>query len=1259
LSTAEEAEKLKEPGKFELLATAVLCKAERDYRAILHSGLNAQGQPIKSPVDGFCRVPNSTPPHFVLVEHTVEDNLEKKWLFDHRLVKPAEKGRKKQLSDSDDGDLLKAGRLAQQIKAEFPEARFTVVLTTNQGLKPDFCLKVEKKAEELGVLVDFWDRSRIARFLDTESEGQWLRKEYLGLDAEMLSESLLRDLCYKSLNGYRKQFLTSPEQWVSRQIYQQVENEIDNQSHSIQLLIGNSGSGKSATAYQIGEKHLETGGYSLWLSENVLANSDSLTIALDRALHDLCPSLMLDAGDAALRLLKSRERLLLIADDVNRTSSPVNLLQKLVNWSKPVSSGESDTKSIPSRHLFVCPVWSDIARLVTPDIDKTPWISSVYIGTMTPEEGLEAVQNAFTDAELTSAEAGTLAEKLGNDPILIGLFADLVLSTEPDEPDQVAENVTDNFINRAVEEVSRTGDLLVDEYRSALSNLAAHMLQQRKLNPSLIQLKEWLSNSSNEMKALRQLVKHGKLCRIEKEKLVFRHDRLREALLVKSMGQLLNNATEPLDIFWEPYYAEIIGQAIVRYPQSEAFLKELCDRLPLALVEAIKYIKLSSDSYHQRIIHQIQQWINTDLSLNKVPQSLLDAIAAKLVEVDSSLVLEITKLLCEDRLTLLANLRNGCTMSGIKLCTLQNKRSFAPWINDNLRDQILEHTKHRHGEKISAELRQIMTSTTSTDELRASALTLVGFLELSNFEEEIAICWQLIEEKKIILLMALWAAIKCCSSKSMQILDNLLLYWSELSDIQGETGISQQNWFVDKLSGSFRGKLQTHIIEQLIQQAKKHKVLKIHIMRILDRIDTPDAVEFIVNSMTEIQKEASGKNNIFAYEIRLQDVWGTSSSEQKQLSQTSLEALQSIWKNLGNDACLRYNAFFFWSLCATTKHLSELREIPSNSNLFKQAICKRLELEDFGVIPDLIYILSDDSASSSYYNYWYWLDKIHRVWCPELMDLVDKYIDKVKHEFPKEFTENSINKLSEKQLNTHDYIADLLLRVPEKDAEDLLVKYWDYFKYTFLYVDVALIISTPKCLEIVRDSIIHRPPAAEILNHLGYYSIRSEFSQRINKFYLNRLLPYLKYLEPDELDQIANICVSLNIPGWGREHLIKYMALQSQERFYPSDETLIQQLDKFSQSHDSSIRSHISYWLKNLQRMDVKKDQILNVISTWLDCELTLKRFKIAALCIEIVGSRSDHSLSILDRYKIDSLFNDLSKIKASTQFSIYRRTLD
>ena len=309
MNTSEELEKIIDTSRFELLATAVLCKAEKDYRAILHSGLNAQGQPRKSPVDGFCRVPNSNPAHFIWVEHTTEDKLEKKWLFDHRTVTPSKRGRKAKPSESDDGDLLKAGQLSSTYKAEFPDARFTVVLTTNQGLQPDFCLEVEKKAKELGVSVDFWDRSRIARFLDTETEGQWLRKEYLGIEAEMLSEDLLRNLCNKSLSEYRKQFLTSPDRWVSRHIDQQVEKAVENQNCSMSLLIGNSGSGKSAAAYQVGQKNLEAGGYSLWLSENVLGSSDSLENALDKALHDLYPSLMSDAGNAALKLLKDGKRL--------------------------------------------------------------------------------------------------------------------------------------------------------------------------------------------------------------------------------------------------------------------------------------------------------------------------------------------------------------------------------------------------------------------------------------------------------------------------------------------------------------------------------------------------------------------------------------------------------------------------------------------------------------------------------------------------------------------------------------------------------------------------------------------------------------------------------------------------------------------------------------------------------------------------------------------------------------------------------------
>ncbi|MBD2695246.1 hypothetical protein [Anabaena catenula] len=898
MTTAEELEKFKEPGKFELLATAVLCKAETEYRAILHTGMNAKGQTKKSPVDGFCRVPGSIPPHFVLVEHTVEQNLEKKWLFDHRTVKPAAKGRRKQLSESDDGDLLKAGHLARSIETEFPDAKFTVVLTTNQGLKPDFCLQVEKKAQELEISVDFWDRSRIARFLDTAREGQWLRKEYLGIAAEMLSDDLLRDLCYKSLDEYKKQFITNPDQWVSRQIDQQVERGIDNQSYSIQLLIGNSGSGKSAAAYQTGKKYLEADGYSLWLSENVLTASDSLTSALNKVLHDLYPSLMPNAGREALRLLKDGKRILLIADDINRTDNPAKLLQKLVNWSKPISSSVPNAKPSPLQHLLVCPVWSDVVRSIIPEFNKTSWINSIFIEAMLLEEGVKAVKDAvkLTAIELTNTEATALAEKLGNDPILIGFFTSLLPDPQPHELNYLAENVIDYFVKTAIDEVAQIGNLLRDEYNSALSNLAVQMLQNRKLNPRLTDLKNWFGDASEDMNALRALLKHGKLCQIDNEKLVFRHDRLREALLIESMGYLLNNNAEPFEIFWEPYYAEIIGQAIIKYPQNEEFLRELCTKLPLSLLEGIRHFAIPSNQYHQAIYRTLQDWVDSKVSSDLVPESILGTFYRKLIDIDSHLIINITENLPKYRSILLSRIRNGCTISGVDFCIMENQHCFAPLITDGIRDQVIEQAKYNYKEKILDEIQRILKSSNITDADRAAALTLAGFLEFFELENEILICWQLIDNKAQFLPNAIWAASQCCGDNPEKLLDPLIEFWAKLPDQKNDYGESWKDWFIRELSGFLPRYIHSHVLEYLIYQANKYESLRQYIAYFCQFIDTPTAVEFVVKSMAEIERNLKGKESVSSW-----------MPQTKNLSRESLNHLFYLFDNPDSDDFIKQN----------------------------------------------------------------------------------------------------------------------------------------------------------------------------------------------------------------------------------------------------------------------------------------------------------------------------------------------------------------
>ncbi|MEA5487629.1 MULTISPECIES: hypothetical protein [Pseudanabaena] len=1244
MSTSEELEKITDTSSFELLATAVLCKAEKDYRAILHSGLNAQGQPRKSPVDGFCRVHNSNPPHFILVEHTVESKLSKKWLFDHRTVTPSKRGRKMKLSESDDGDLLKAGQLSSTYKAEFPDARFTVVLTTNQGLQPDFCLEVEKKAKELGVSVDFWDRSRIARFLDTETEGQWLRKEYLGIEAEILSENLLRNLCNKSLEQYQKQFLTSPDRWVSRHIDQQVEKAVENQNCSISLLIGNSGSGKSAAAYQVGKKHLEAGEYSLWLSENVLGSSDSLENALDKALHDLYPSLMSDAGNAALKLLKDGKRLLLIADDVNRTNSPANLLQKLINWSKPSPSQDSNTKTIPSKQLLICPVWSDIVGKINLNVDKTTWISSVFVGTMSAEEGLEAVKDALlrNRIELTNAEITILAENLGNDPILIGLFDDLLPKIEHSKLSQVAENAIDSFISNVVENV--VGNLFPNEYRSALLGLTTQMLIQRRFNPTWSDIKNWLANSSEELQALRRLAENKKLCKLEGEKLVFRHDRIREFLLVGSMGQLLNeNASEPLNIFWEPYYAEIIGQAIIQYPQSEEFLQELCDQLPLALVEALKYPNTTEN--YLKIVEKVKNWLCKNTENSDIPELLLDAVYSSLMKVNSPLILEITENLAPNAPILLARLRNGCTRSGIRYLAHCNRFIiFAPMDNDSRYNEVLSHVSFYYKIKLLSDLKQALNSYNVIDSYRDGALTLAGFLEYSELENDLIACWQLSKDKSFTLGSAIWAASRCCKDESLDKLESLLVYWSNLNNSPENNNQHSHNWFSS--DHNYRTRLShqfgSHFIQHFISQAKKHESLGLIFANTLNcvdntNIDNADIIEHIIREISNFKQNDEKSKNLKSLVTLLSRVFMAVRLKKHKLSKSSMDRLKCLWQNTDNNDEVREKSSQLWVEGANYEQIDDLKKITDDFPFFYEALQKRIQLGDYSVIKDAYSLFSTNAR---------WLHLSHHIWCNDLMAIVEKHLQVLKNIIPKDFSGSRDDR--------EGILSELLTLVPINDAELILERHWSYIGYSPRFIQAAIYIGTPKCLALA-DSRIRQCSNHTLIFKYLVSSFYIDGRQHLRLNHLERLIPYLDCLEESELWLLETICQKFKAFEWGKQHLKNRHSKKVLEEYYPSDNQLLQELDDLS-NHEHGILDVLS-WTKKLEQRHTTHQEALTLLESWLASNPIMRNYRIVCEYLKLIGSRQN--LSLLEKYKIVGSPTEVNQIKMDTQFAVYRRTLE
>jgi hypothetical protein len=80
LTTAEALKSITDPGKFESLMNSILSSSNRDYASIIETGLNAKGKTVKSPLDGFCKVPYSKPPKYIQILHNTfeKKDLKKK-----------------------------------------------------------------------------------------------------------------------------------------------------------------------------------------------------------------------------------------------------------------------------------------------------------------------------------------------------------------------------------------------------------------------------------------------------------------------------------------------------------------------------------------------------------------------------------------------------------------------------------------------------------------------------------------------------------------------------------------------------------------------------------------------------------------------------------------------------------------------------------------------------------------------------------------------------------------------------------------------------------------------------------------------------------------------------------------------------------------------------------------------------------------------------------------------------------------------------
>lgn len=1210
-------EGMSDTGQFELLATAVLRRAHPNCANLIHTGINAEGKPIRSPIDGITLIPGSSPPRFVMIQHTTDarTKLRGKWMGDGE-------------------DIAKAATLINQERQRAPEARLTLILTTNRIPNEDVFRDAHTFANSLDIDLDIWDRSRLSDFLDHTPDGQWLRHIYLGISQVRLSFDLLAAISEQSASSFQATLLDTPEAWIDRKLDTAIQSRIED-GNSITFIVMPSGMGKSTALSRLLSRWIANSNIGLWIPSEVLQDAHTLDQAIDVALHTYSPKLENNAGVLA-RTFGSRERpLLLIVDDINRSSQPAALLERLSAWCASISPSNSSAASQPSTIRILCPVWPQTLEQIPERVRRTVESCAVVHGSFSNTEAIEAVLSRAAIAEIPRSRmrASEIATTLGNDPLLIAIASDSTCQNIS------PASVIPAFITQQIAACagSSRSNFIPNDYHRAIGELAWEMLVRRIQIPHWNEISEWFKNNTDILDPIRNLSRQRTLCHIEgndeRAVFVFRHDRVRNAILAASLSRRMALDQLTSDVLSEPYYADVLGQALVAADLPKTWIERLMLNNPLALFYALWMFEKPSTDFEHAIIAAILAWLDTPVAKNKSTEQMRWAMHAVLAEIDSPVTLQIASRFQQTGWSLdYAKFRNGDLLRGAAICY-----SLDPGCNASHRDALIQHVIERNPaliEKLSAQL----VAPELTPSLRTGSLYLAGFIANPNLSGAIATCWQLFGNTPDNLAAFIWAACQCSDEHPERVLDPIFTYWASLPERDEKDSSKPHRSLIydNGIHFGFARHVPVASLQYLIAEAKWEE-LRWPIIFLVEHIDHPDVVAFIAKERARVAHDTEGTDG-FSPWLSI----GSASlvRRDKPLSDSSRARLREIWESDDSDAHLQERAFEFWALHAKQEDLSLLPNPLPEGKLGDRVLQLRVKLGDMTAIPEFRQKIRTAKYSA------YWWQFARDFWCAGLTAQLDEELTRRRESFIPTW-ENST-------YSSDMITADLIMKIAPVDAEKLLATHWSHLRYDSHYVEAALFVATPRSLALAENSLKECPTPNELLKYLDHqWQIGgSEQRDRLTNDRLNAIEPFLDLLSDSTIHSLWVACNVHAFHEWRRRHLDHRLTQQWSGRCGIDDLALFAELDQLA---IDANRGWPDYWLKQFDERGDPPDRALNTVQKWLATRRTLPALQIAAKCIALRGQRSD--LGILDIHEAPT-GAEASEIKSDTRFAVFRRSI-
>lgn len=945
-TTAEKLEAITDTAKFEILAIRALREIDGDCRALVHLGINASGKTIPGAIDGFVRVPDSFPAKYVIATFTITaaSSLQGKWLNDgipKSRISKTKRGKKpkktagKRSKKPEIGDLIKAAAKAASIRNTDSDARFVIYLCTNRRPGGELMALAYAKGKELNVEVRFLEQTGLRDFLDGQPYGQWLRREYLGTAIDQISRQLLEEAAVINQREYAAFcLLVSNERLIPTERAHHAYTALHDRSVSTHLLLGVSGVGKSVLALDIQKRVLEAGGLAFWIPQEVAERSLSAADALETVLRSSYPSLEAGSGQQAVHIASSSGPLILIVDDINRTSAPTNVLSKILRWGTPTSS-DGKSPALPAFQI-VCPLWPSHWASLSYRSDRQAWLRVHTIQSFLRKESVSYLRTVLPRGQLTEGEAQSFAELLKDDPILLALFVDTI-SRAPDQNRLLlAQNVLQSWSATVLKELSDKTCVPVTEYMSSLEMVAETMIAKRVLYPEERELAGWFAANHIVARAVGQLAEAGHICFLRSKDGVtqfqFRHDRLLEFFITAAISRIISSGPPYIPSIWDPYFAIFLGRALAVHPVSAMVLDQIQAESPVALVAAVSYLgDPGKADYKSEVLTRARAWLQSSCVQKPLEWHYALSLLQQALSDD---VLTVTEGLPRTPEVLYGRFRNGDVEAGAYVLA----REFLPAMNASWLDSIIAHALSRHEHSMVVDLEELLTSEISSDNFRCGALSLAGYIGSAISEGAVYQCWQGSADRKETVQAALWATLRCKDGDLVTILGSMLDVILEVEEDPTGKTYSKRYSLLQGLGWSSRYGFSDNALYFLLEFAAHQKYRTI-LTALFAEMRSPLTTGFVVREIAEMAHKAADAGGFSPLAMSWSDHWKRWRDQGEDLS-ACIAVLYEMWRNQDEPTWLREYALRVWN--QASGDIDRLREISRDDALFATAVWFRV-----------------------------------------------------------------------------------------------------------------------------------------------------------------------------------------------------------------------------------------------------------------------------------------------------------------------------